>query len=116
VEETVADYLLDIVGTPAVVLEAEELFPRLYVCPYCAVVWATLEDTQSGDPLAVIGASCTVCNEDDYWYPVPGSILSVKGLPGGWDALLLRLLPAVLVEREFELHLRSIKGIQEDDC
>lgn len=80
---------------------------QILICPKCTRTWAKLTFMDGLDqyhwPRA---AFCNLCNIKHALCPVPGSIFVEEG----WciiDDALLAVLPAELLRREFELHLKA---------
>ena len=78
---------------------------HILVCPACTRTWAMLQ--LEGDTFCWPRAAfCGCIQHTDEWHPVPGSLLVEEGW-GVIDDALLEGLPAELVRREFDLHLKA---------
>lgn len=80
------------------------------VCPFCLRLWAVLK--HRSNYFSVQGTCCSSCGTEsrvlpDY-SPVPGSLLDDCGRQGTQWALLNHF-PRALLEREFTLHLKTVK-------
>lgn len=76
------------------------------VCPGCQRVWAKLVLDQEPFLVWPVAQFCSDCQITTTWLPVPGSLLVEEGF-GVIDRELLWALPAPLLRREFDLHLRA---------
>src|SRR5437660_6801687 len=78
------------------------VYPRAFVCPWCLARWATIGEP----PFAIEATPCQYCPATGH--PVPGSLLDNFTFGELVDWELLDLLPASLLRREFDLHIRQL--------
>jgi len=92
------------------------IFPRIYICPHCCEAWAQICIPQRWDYVQH-GMPCEECPPFvPHLQLIPGSLLANRSMIP-WepdiDEVLLRALPAELLSRELDLHIRAQESSHE---